>query len=206
MRRAQLDPGLRGLINTRGCIRKCALNFFGESKTDGQRPGLLPCCSGCSQVDIIPRPRKQEQQLRKSKIPSWARLRTRTDLIQWRKTRADQLFHTSFFQDEDAYEALMPTQVLDNLARDGYHIHTIDDLRDRIGGKWIWLERFGDEVLTTIRAAGVTRGVDIRAIAAARAAKTRDERQALQQLDANAAFRPYRGQPSITVSQKRQVE
>ncbi|KAJ6041554.1 P-loop containing nucleoside triphosphate hydrolase protein [Penicillium canescens] len=134
VRRAQLDPGLRELINTRGCIRKCALNFFGESMTDCQRPGPLACCTGCSQVDILPRPRKQEQQLRKSKVPNWARLRARTDLIQWRKTRAAQLFHASFFQDEDAHEALMPTHLLDNLARDGYHIHTINDLRDRIGG------------------------------------------------------------------------
>ncbi|KAF9882712.1 hypothetical protein FE257_005507 [Aspergillus nanangensis] len=76
-------------------------------------------------------PRNEEQKLRKSKVPNWARLKTRTDLIQWRKTRAAQLFHTSFFQDEDAQEALLPTPLLDNLARDGYHIQTIDDLRDR---------------------------------------------------------------------------
>jgi hypothetical protein len=78
----------------------------------------------------------------------------------------------------------MPTYLLESLAKEGYHIHTIDDLRLRTEGKWTWLLRFGDEVLEIIRAAAHISGVDIRAVGEARAAQ-KAKGKPLQQLDAN---------------------
>ena len=202
-RRAQLNPGLWKLINTRGCIRRCALDFFGESMATYQPPEPLPCCSGCSEVDILPKPCMQVQQPRKSKVPNWARLRTRAGLIHWRKTKAEQLFPNSFFQAEDVQELLIPAHLLETLSKNGYHIHTLDHLRACTEGKWIWFVKFGDEVLRVIRAAGNTGGVDIRAIGEARAADKREGRQPLRQMDANVALQQSCGPSTTIVGKKR---
>ena len=167
-RRRALNTVLFELINTPGCIRRCVLDFFGESMTSHQ-----PCCSGCSKTDLLPRPRPQTEAPRKSRVPNWARLQTIDDLKDWRKTKAQQLFlqDRSCFSQKDAEEIVMSTDLLEKVAKEGNHIRTMDDLRSRTGN-WAWDL---DEVLEVITAACATKGVSIRALGEIRAAKRREE-------------------------------
>jgi len=173
-RRRALNPVLFKLINTRGCIRRCVLDFFGESMISHQHPE--PCCSGCSKTDLLPRPPPQAEAPRKSRVPNWATSQTIDGLKDWRKTKAQQLFlqDRSCFSQKDAEEIVMSTGLLEKIAKEGNHIRTMDDLRSRTGD-WAWYLDFGNEVLEIITAACATKGVNIRALGEIRAAKKRDE-------------------------------
>ena len=172
-RRRALNPVLFKLINTQGCIRRCVLDFFGESMTSYQPPE--PCCSGCSKTDLLPRPPTQAEAPRKSRVPNWARPQTIDDLKDWRKTKAQQLFQDrSCFSVKDAEEVVMSTDLLEKLGKEGNHIRTMDDLQSRTGN-WAWDLDFGNEVLEIITAACTTRGANIRALGEIRAAKKREE-------------------------------